>query len=550
MAPLLLPHRTAWSTPAEFLLVFRALFESDADPQRQLEAISRIKVWQTRASCPHAVESTANFLELILRDAATPAQSGGYRPSAHELRLGYSMAIIRFVNSLVDPLQTTYFARSIASLAAQLGLPLWFVELRHQATHEELPALPVLRDGARQALDWLYTHYWLPAISSSSSSSSSFSSPRSNPLPSAALEPLRASLASYKSLQKTLLKDASQAGRIKNELWRLYRDLGRWAAEHGAGVGGAATTTAPPGKGRGGKPAASAEREVAAMRERVMDAIVSVLVDEAGGLVPLAKKKRPTARSPFLPTALSALWTPLLTFLDTTVFPSSPSSEAEDEDSDGFLEILVARMVELICSPPWEGEGPGKERESEGANVKGREGDERSYLLTLQAWVVHLVDDQDTIEGVIKTCLLAGTPSATALVDALCTSRSGEESTPNPLPERVKPLVAVLRNADSGFAPALEADEAERRIDEMMRRLAEMEAKQAVPSPSPSRSRSPATRSSLSSTSSVAAPPPSSAPASSWRTLEAFKPSPIGALPAGGVESLDLAPLAVVPPPV
>ncbi|GAA5872576.1 hypothetical protein JCM1840_004841 [Sporobolomyces johnsonii] len=548
MAPLLLPHRTAWSTPAEFLLVFRALFESDADPQRQLEAISRIKVWQTRPSCPHAVESTANFLELILRDSATPAQSGGYRPSAHELRLGYSMAIIRFVNSLVDPLQTTYFARSIAALAAQLGLPLWFVELRHQATHEELPALPVLRDGARQALDWLYTHYWIPAITSSSSSSSSASSSRSNPLPSAALEPLRTSLASYKSLQKTLIKDASQAGRIKNELGRLYRDVGRWAAENGAGVAAGATTTTPAGKGRGGKSAASGGREVAAMRERVMDAVVSVLVDEPGGLVPLAKKKRPTLRSPLLPTALSALWTPLLTFLDTTVFPSPLSPETEDEDSDGFLEILVARMVELICAPPGEGDGQGKERENEGEKGRDRDGDERSFLLTLQAWVVHLLDDQETIEGVVKTCLLAGTPSAIALVDALCTSRSAaEESNPNLLPERVKPLVDVLRNADSGFAPALEADEAERRVDEMMRRLGEMEAKRvAAPSPSPS----PAAPSLLPSTaSSVAAlaPAPSSSTASSWRTLEAFKPCPIGALPAGGVESLDLAPL-VVPP--
>lgn len=54
------------------------------------------------------------------------------------------------MNSLVDPLQTAYFARSISSLAQQLGLPLWFVELRHQATHEELPNLPILRQGATQ----------------------------------------------------------------------------------------------------------------------------------------------------------------------------------------------------------------------------------------------------------------------------------------------------------------------------------------------------------------------------------------------------------------
>lgn len=38
----------------------------------------------------------------------------------------------------------------MSALAAQLGLPLWFVELRHAATHEDLPALSVLREAARQ----------------------------------------------------------------------------------------------------------------------------------------------------------------------------------------------------------------------------------------------------------------------------------------------------------------------------------------------------------------------------------------------------------------
>lgn len=54
------------------------------------------------------------------------------------------------VNGLVDPLQFGQYARSIASIAAQLGLPLWLVELRHAATHEELPSLELLREGATQ----------------------------------------------------------------------------------------------------------------------------------------------------------------------------------------------------------------------------------------------------------------------------------------------------------------------------------------------------------------------------------------------------------------
>ena len=64
--------------------------------------------------------------------------------------MSYASAIIRLVNGLVDPLQLGAYARSIHSIAQQLGLPPWLVELRHAATHEDLPSLEVLRDAARE----------------------------------------------------------------------------------------------------------------------------------------------------------------------------------------------------------------------------------------------------------------------------------------------------------------------------------------------------------------------------------------------------------------
>lgn len=39
------------------------------------------------------------------------------------------------------------FATSIAVLAAQAGLPLWLVQVRHAAAHQSLPALNVLREA-------------------------------------------------------------------------------------------------------------------------------------------------------------------------------------------------------------------------------------------------------------------------------------------------------------------------------------------------------------------------------------------------------------------
>ena len=95
---------------------------------------------------PHALESLLSILVAVQQDHAS-----GTGPSCSlSLRQSYATALIRLVNGLVDPLQAGTYARSILSIAAQIGLPAWLVELRHAATHEDLPSLELLRDGAKE----------------------------------------------------------------------------------------------------------------------------------------------------------------------------------------------------------------------------------------------------------------------------------------------------------------------------------------------------------------------------------------------------------------
>ncbi|KAI1984271.1 hypothetical protein LOZ54_004583 [Ophidiomyces ophidiicola] len=66
----------------------------------------------------------------------------------------------RFVTGLVDSKlygrkQTMYHK------ATALGVPASFVELRHEATHRELPSLAALRTAAQRSLDWLWDYYWV-----------------------------------------------------------------------------------------------------------------------------------------------------------------------------------------------------------------------------------------------------------------------------------------------------------------------------------------------------------------------------------------------------
>jgi ribosomal biogenesis protein LAS1 len=47
------------------------------------------------------------------------------------------------------------------SIAKTIGLPATYVELRHQATHEELPSLSKLRTATQKALRWIWDYYWI-----------------------------------------------------------------------------------------------------------------------------------------------------------------------------------------------------------------------------------------------------------------------------------------------------------------------------------------------------------------------------------------------------
>jgi ribosomal biogenesis protein LAS1 len=107
----------------------------------------KLSAWRFMMPLPHALESLLSILVAVQQDNA----SGTHPPSSSlSLRQSYATALIRLVNGLVDPLQAGTYARSILSIAAQIGLPVWLVELRHAATHEDLPSLELLRDGVKE----------------------------------------------------------------------------------------------------------------------------------------------------------------------------------------------------------------------------------------------------------------------------------------------------------------------------------------------------------------------------------------------------------------
>lgn len=64
------------------------------------------------------------------------------------------------MTGLVDSEQDSKYKISMYVKAKEIGIPASFVELRHEATHGDLPSLAVLRRASEKALEWLWNDYW------------------------------------------------------------------------------------------------------------------------------------------------------------------------------------------------------------------------------------------------------------------------------------------------------------------------------------------------------------------------------------------------------
>lgn len=101
------------------------------------------------------MESTWLLTDAVLADNITVNK---LTPLA--VRACYATAFCRFVTGLVDSEQDARYKVPMYDKAKIVGLPASFVELRHEATHGDLPSLVVLRRAAERALEWLWNDYW------------------------------------------------------------------------------------------------------------------------------------------------------------------------------------------------------------------------------------------------------------------------------------------------------------------------------------------------------------------------------------------------------
>ncbi|XP_077977612.1 ribosomal biogenesis protein LAS1L-like [Glandiceps talaboti] len=142
-----------WINRTEWEYVYKSLYGNDVNLKKR--ALERIATWKSRfvSKMPIAIDCTASLVNAVVQDELNTID-------VHNLRSIYSMALIRFVNMITDKAQTRQYAKPVHIVAEQVGLPEWLVNLRHEATHTELPSLQVLRTGVQYTLAWLQMEYW------------------------------------------------------------------------------------------------------------------------------------------------------------------------------------------------------------------------------------------------------------------------------------------------------------------------------------------------------------------------------------------------------
>ncbi len=145
----------------EWIAVKNGLFSTE--PRQISVALEIVSLWRVRGRLPLSIDSTAQLVELRLRDSPSENSSRVYH-SENELKLLYSAVVVRSVNGLVDPSQQGVYATSVLTLAERMGLPGWIVELRHDATHNQMPSLSVLRTAASTLINWYFDFYWQPQM--------------------------------------------------------------------------------------------------------------------------------------------------------------------------------------------------------------------------------------------------------------------------------------------------------------------------------------------------------------------------------------------------
>ncbi|KAK6905644.1 hypothetical protein I203_106474 [Kwoniella mangroviensis CBS 8507] len=341
------PKRTPWSSRSELEELYEMLFAPDADVHSRRRGLARMSIYISSPSCPTFI----HLLHSLVSVELLPYPPKGVEESQRS-RMMIGMAIVRFINGLVDPLQNGPYARPISHLASSLSIPPSLIALRHRATHEDLPPLALLHQSLLSCISYLHYYSFLPLLSSSSTSAS---------LPPGVLERMKEDERRVEGLIRRWKKVIKFRLREKE-----VREQDQSALELNKIKG--------------------------SLQNHHLGLIVNVLIGEVG-LVPSSVQKRAPLTSTIPTTPSLKIWLPLLQHLQQTSHSDLPSQ-------------LSSRILDILLNPESQSQiqvnGYSGHGSAEDVNTKEKLNDQRSFRWNLAIWLIWLWKNEEEGEETLR----------------------------------------------------------------------------------------------------------------------------------------------------
>ncbi|WWC66373.1 uncharacterized protein I206_100274 [Kwoniella pini CBS 10737] len=320
------PKRTPWASRSELEELYEMLFAPNADDTSRRRGLARMSIYISSPSCPTFIHLLHSLISVELLPYPPKSIEENQRS-----RMMIGMAIVRFINGLVDPLQNGPYARPISHLAATLSIPPSLISLRHRATHEDLPPLPLLHQSLLSCISYLHYYSFLPLISSSSSS---------NNIPSGIAEKLESDKRKIEGLTKKWKKITKSRLREKE-----VREEDQSAIEL---------------------------RKIKKLLQGFESGLIVDVLLSKGGIVPLAIEKRAnfTSISPTIPSL--KIWLPLLEHLQESSHPD-------------FINQITSKILDILLNP----ESHVTDLNADAHDNEKVKEDIRTFRWELAVWLLH-----------------------------------------------------------------------------------------------------------------------------------------------------------------
>ena len=146
------PKRVPWRDWSDWLSVYH-LLSSNRD-----SALQSLSLWQSRGPLPVLIDSTRVLLAVSKHTCGNCNFNDWKDDEMTRMMLG--MSVLRVVNQVTDLHQKSKNAIPIAAIAGNIELPEYIVDVRHAATHGDLPDLFLLSKAVRDLYAFLFDTYW------------------------------------------------------------------------------------------------------------------------------------------------------------------------------------------------------------------------------------------------------------------------------------------------------------------------------------------------------------------------------------------------------